>query len=93
MGCNGSKDEAPKPQPAPTAASTPLPHKFSNFYMLLTGDEDKLGEGQFAIVRKGVSRATGQVVAVKCIELARLTKEDEDALVIEVEVMRRVRQR
>lgn len=65
-------------------------HVFSEHYQLLTSDDAKLGEGQFAIVRKGINRATGAVVAVKCIKLSQLTKEDEDALEVEVEVMRKV---
>jgi serine/threonine protein kinase len=58
---------------------------------MLNRDEDKLGEGQFATVRKAIQKKTGKVVAVKCILVSNLTKEDEDALKIEIEVMKMVR--
>lgn len=102
MGCNGSKQAATGAK-GPLISSSqavvetqPMPshlkHQvFSQHYQLLTGEDSKLGEGQFAVVRKGINRSTGAIVAVKCIELSRLTKEDEDALEVEVEVMRRLK--
>lgn len=57
----------------------------------MTREEDKLGEGQFATVRKAQDKRTGRIVAVKCIEISRLSKEDDAALKVEVEVMRKVR--
>lgn len=61
---------------------------FAFHYKLLNREEDKLGEGQFATVRKAVQKKTGKMVAVKCILVSKLTKEDEDALKVEIEVMR-----
>jgi hypothetical protein len=63
---------------------------FAFHYKLLNREEDKLGEGQFATVRKAVQKKTGKVVAVKCILTSKLTKEDEDALKVEIEVMKMV---
>jgi hypothetical protein len=76
-------------QPAPTTEDKPG-HGFAFHYKMLNRDEDKLGEGQFATVRKAIQKKTGKVVAVKCILVSKLTKEDSDALKVEIEVMRMV---
>ena len=44
-----------------------------------------------ATVRKAIQKKTNKVVAVKCILVSKLTKEDEDALKVEIEVMKMVR--
>jgi hypothetical protein len=78
---------------APAAPqSNDLPGQgFAFHYKMMNREEDKLGEGQFATVRKAVQKKTGRIVAVKCITIAKLTKEDEEALKVEIEVMRMVR--
>lgn len=102
MGCFNSKTaysptpdasqgkQAPHTSSSSSAAISALPRTFDAHYRMLLSEDQKLGEGQFAIVRRGVHKVTGQIVAVKCIELSRLTKEDEDALEVEVEVMRKL---
>lgn len=77
------------PQTTHNLDAAPQP-KFGTVYRLMLKDEDKLGEGQFATVRKAVDKRTGAIVAVKCIELSKLTKEDAEALKVEVAVMRKV---
>lgn len=76
---------------APSKAPASIEDCFAASYRLMTREEDKLGEGQFATVRKAQDKRTGHIVAVKCIEISRLSKEDEAALKVEVEVMRKVR--
>lgn len=49
--------------------------------------KEKLGKGQFAIVYKAVHKKTGTKCAVKVMIKSQLTKEDLDALSIEVKAM------
>lgn len=51
---------------------------------------DELGRGSFAIVRRAICRKTGQEFAVKCIDKAKLQREDEEALATEVAILERV---
>ena len=75
----------------PAAAVEEKPGQgFAFHYKMMNRDEDKLGEGQFATVRKAIQKKTNKVVAVKCILVSKLTKEDEEALKIEIEVMKTV---
>jgi calcium/calmodulin-dependent protein kinase I len=46
-----------------------------------------LGSGSFAVVKHGIDRSNGTEVAVKVIDKSKLTKEDEDALLTEVEIL------
>jgi len=46
-----------------------------------------LGNGNYSIVRRGVDLETNENVAVKVIDKRKLTKEDEAALRVEVEVL------
>lgn len=92
MGCQNSKDQSSGSK-APTSGSASgagagQRSPFSFHYTLLKDDKSKLGEGQFAVVRKAIDNKTGDHVAVKCIDISRLTAEDEDALKVEVEVMK-----
>ena len=48
---------------------------------------DELGRGHFAVVHRGVHRATGAAVAIKVIEK---TRSDSDAIRREIEIQRRV---
>jgi serine/threonine protein kinase len=43
-----------------------------------------IGTGSFAAVRRAISKSDGSVWAVKVIEKAKLEKEDEEALKVEV---------
>lgn len=52
--------------------------------------EEKLGEGQYAVVRKAEHIRTKKFYAVKCIEKDGLSEEDLQALIVEVQAMRRV---
>jgi hypothetical protein len=47
--------------------------------------------GSFAVVKRGTCRRTGTDWAIKCIEKAKLDKEDEEALAVEVEILEKVR--
>ncbi|KAG3085408.1 hypothetical protein PC122_g9664 [Phytophthora cactorum] len=48
-----------------------------------------LGTGSFATVKSAISKADNSRWAVKCIDKASLTAEDEEALRVEVEEMKR----
>jgi len=52
---------------------------------------EKLGQGQYAIVHKGIRKSDGMIVAVKCIKKDKLTKEDLEALSVEVKSMEMLR--
>jgi serine/threonine protein kinase len=49
-----------------------------------------LGKGNFSVVRQAVNKTTGETVAVKCIDPKSLSKEDAEALVIEIDVLKNV---
>ena len=51
----------------------------------------KLGVGAFSIVREGIRRSDQKRFAVKIIEGAGLSVEDEEALQTEVEILKEVR--
>jgi len=53
--------------------------------------KEKLGKGQYATVYRVVHNVTGFEAAVKCILKAPLTKEDLEALAIEVKAMQLLR--
>ena len=47
--------------------------------------------GTFAEVKKGIDRRSGDAWAMKMIAKAKLDKEDEDALAVEVEILEKVK--
>ena len=47
-----------------------------------------LGKGNYSEVKKAVIKATGQSVAIKCVQKAGLNQEDEQALKEEVRILR-----
>lgn len=47
--------------------------------------------GSFATVKKGECRSDGSTWAIKCIEKAKMQKEDEEALRVEVAILEKVR--
>lgn len=49
--------------------------------------EDELGAGSFGIVRLGISKATGDEVAIKIIDRKGLAEDDEVALKTEVQIL------
>ncbi len=55
------------PQPKAIANESETPQGFAFHYKMMNRDEDKLGEGQFATVRKAVQKKTGKIVAVKVV--------------------------
>lgn len=50
-----------------------------------------LGSGSFATVKKATSRKDGSEWAVKIIDKAKLQREDEEALKVEVAILEQVR--
>mmetsp|Transcript_7744 Transcript_7744/g.11286 ORF Transcript_7744/g.11286 Transcript_7744/m.11286 type:complete len:475 (+) Transcript_7744:86-1510(+) len=48
---------------------------------------DKLGDGAFSVVKKGAHRQTHKCYAIKIVTRAKLTKEDEIALVDEIRIL------
>jgi calcium/calmodulin-dependent protein kinase I len=46
-----------------------------------------LGNGNYSVVRKAIDLTNGEQVAVKCVDKRKLTKEDDDALRIEVSIL------
>lgn len=52
---------------------------------------EKLGSGTYATVYKGISKITKEVVAVKCIERARLTTSSAENLFTEIKVMKQLK--
>jgi len=50
----------------------------------------ELGRGTFSVVREATRNSDGKRFAVKCINRKGLTKEDEEALVAEVEILRTI---
>ena len=50
-----------------------------------------LGQGSYSVVRKAIDKDSKQPVAVKVIDRRKLTKEDEVALRIEVEILGKLR--
>ena len=69
--------------PSSSSADAATPATLHECYEL--GDE--LGRGHFAVVHRGVHRATGAAVAIKAIEK---TRSDSDAIRREIEILRRV---
>ena len=53
--------------------------------------KEKLGKGQYATVYRVVHKRTKAVAAAKCIEKKNLTKEDMEALAVEVKAMEMLR--
>ena len=49
--------------------------------------EEELGSGSFAIVRRAVSKQTGDEVAVKIIDRKQLEDDDELSLQNEIEIL------
>ena len=52
---------------------------------------DKLGSGAFSVVKKGVRKATGEVVAVKIVKRGGLSKVEAENLSREIAIMREIR--
>ena len=50
-----------------------------------------LGNGNYSVVRKAVDTELGDNVAVKCIDKRKLSKEDDEALKIEVAILNELR--
>ncbi len=84
------------PQPSPRVSELPLdsPNKNRNGdiatrrpFALTWELKEKLGKGQYATVYKVKNIYTGLVAAAKCILKAPLTKEDLEALAVEVKAM------
>lgn len=57
--------------------------KITDYYKI----EDELGAGSFAVVRSGVSKSTGEEVAIKIIDRKEMQEDDEVALRTEVEIL------
>eukprot|EP01016_Furgasonia_blochmanni_P007073 TRINITY_DN12834_c0_g1_i12.p1 TRINITY_DN12834_c0_g1~~TRINITY_DN12834_c0_g1_i12.p1 ORF type:complete len:379 (-),score=126.99 TRINITY_DN12834_c0_g1_i12:113-1249(-) len=49
-----------------------------------------LGEGSFAVVRKGIKKSSGEEVAIKIIDKANLESDDQLALQTEVEILSQI---
>lgn len=49
-----------------------------------------LGEGSFAVVRKGIKKTTGEEVAIKIIDKSNLETDDQIALQLEVEILSKI---
>lgn len=47
-----------------------------------------LGSGAFSTVRMGVQRSTGDKFAVKCVTKSELTKDDREALLVEIDILK-----
>lgn len=52
--------------------------------------EGELGKGTFSTVRLARNKRSGEKVAVKCIDKSSLNQEDEEALMVEVQIMHKV---
>lgn len=48
----------------------------------------KLGEGAFSVVKKGTNKTTNRQYAIKIIIRSKLTKEDEEALLDEISILK-----
>ena len=53
--------------------------------------KEKLGKGQYATVHRVVHRRDRTIAAAKCIRTSALTKEDMEALAVEVKAMELLR--
>lgn len=96
MGCTNSTAQTdardlPTPPPPPGSKITYkcTPGRFSERYKIEGLRE--IGHGNFSVVKKGIIKKTKQPVAVKCVRKFEITKEDEDAVFVEVNVLQRVR--
>ena len=49
-----------------------------------------LGEGSFAVVRKGIKKTTGEEFAIKIIDKSNMETDDQQALMLEVEILSRI---
>lgn len=90
---SASKEAAKSPVSAPAAAGAQVAKgPGSNFKDEYTYNKDKdlLGKGNYSSVYKAKQKATGLFVAAKVIDKKKLTKEDDDALKVEVDVLRNV---
>jgi calcium/calmodulin-dependent protein kinase I len=86
MGCFQSTSATKADSPGDQSRDQP----FAFTYKLLLDANDKLGEGQFAVVRKAQHKQSGKIYAVKCIKKAQLNEEDLQALIVEVQVMKKL---
>mmetsp|Transcript_17753 Transcript_17753/g.28739 ORF Transcript_17753/g.28739 Transcript_17753/m.28739 type:complete len:457 (+) Transcript_17753:309-1679(+) len=60
------------------------PDSFHSLYTL----QEVLGRGNYSVVRKGLHKETGDIVAVKCIKESSLTHEDREALKVETAILK-----
>jgi calcium/calmodulin-dependent protein kinase I len=58
--------------------------RFDSVYRL----GDKPGEGTFSVVKKGINKTTNRRFAIKIIIRSKLTKEDEEALLDEISILK-----
>jgi len=77
---SSSGSERSKAKPGDEAA-------FKKRYQLKT----VLGNGNYSVVRKAIDLESGDNVAVKCIDKRKLSKEDDEALKIEVSILNELR--
>lgn len=72
-----------------STASLKLPHNLAARYEI----GQKIGEGGFSIVKLGTSVIDGSKTAVKIMKKSGMTKEEKDALEVELDILRSVKQK
>eukprot|EP01084_Bolivina_argentea_P215596 366045_1 len=89
MGCESSrptpKDTKNEDQQTLSTSQTIRKHKFFDSEYSLG---HKIGVGNFSVVRSGTHKQTGEKYAVKIVKRHQLSVEDEEALLMEAQVLR-----
>lgn len=99
MGCTSSSPAPAEPEHFRTIAPSSPDKRASGSddvvirrpFALTWEKKEKLGKGQYATVYRVVNKSTGVVAAVKEILKSPLTKEDLEALAVEVKAMELLR--
>ncbi|DAZ96535.1 TPA: hypothetical protein N0F65_011212 [Lagenidium giganteum] len=98
MGCfdclfcfKGNRDpDSPDPKPvAPGAAKVikgKAPRKVTDSYTL----GKVIGSGSYSVVRASEHKATKEKFAIKCIQRSQLTEEDDEAIIMEVNILKQM---
>jgi len=63
----------------------------ASFSPLLLPSILQLGSGAFSVVKEGTKKSTGESFAIKIVTKAKLTDEDESALMEEIDILKEMR--